>query len=226
MGSCLLSQLQELNINVWLYWDDGLAITNATPRDTENIKKKICHTFNNNRLRITIEANKQIINFLDVTFNLNWGTYQPFTKPNTSLQYVHHQSNHPPITRKNIPASINKWPSSLIIWQIILWPSCTCIPESTWMKCEWNVVMTSLEMFPKSVVLHFPASVYQKTGAAEMIPKLLETLTGWRPSLCPVPPQWKSSCNPSVKRPCMITTCLRVSNVMVKIFLRPGMLKK
>lgn len=36
--------------------------------------------------------------------------------------------------------------------------------------------MTSLEMFPKSVVLHFPASVYQKTGAAEMLPKLLETL--------------------------------------------------
>ena len=65
VGSFLLSQLQDLNINVGLYRDDGLAIT----RDTENIKKEICRIFNNNGLRITIEANKQIINFLDVTFN-------------------------------------------------------------------------------------------------------------------------------------------------------------
>ena len=89
------------------------AITNATPRDTENIKKEICRIFNNNGLRITIEANKQIINFLDVTFNLNRSTYQPFTKPNTSLQYVHRENNHPPITTKNIPAGINKRLSSL-----------------------------------------------------------------------------------------------------------------
>ena len=73
----------------------------------------VCRIFNSNGLRITIEANKQIINFLDVTFNLNRSTYQPFTKPNTSLQYVHRESNHPPITTKNIPAGINKRLSSL-----------------------------------------------------------------------------------------------------------------
>lgn len=64
-------------------------------------------------LRITIEANKQVIDFLDVTFNLNRSTYQPFTKPNTSLQYVHRENNHPPTTAKNIPAGINKRLSSL-----------------------------------------------------------------------------------------------------------------
>ena len=78
VGNFLLSQLQDLNINVGLYRDDGLAIPNATPRNTQNIKKEICHIFNNNGLRITIEANKQVINFLDVTFNLNRSTYQPF----------------------------------------------------------------------------------------------------------------------------------------------------
>ena len=113
VGSFLLSQLQHLNINVGLYRDDGLATTNTTPRDTENIKKEICRVFKNNGLRITIEANKQIINFLDVTFNLNQNTYKPFTKPNTTLQYVHRESNHPPITTKNIPAGINKRLSSL-----------------------------------------------------------------------------------------------------------------
>ena len=104
VGSFLLSQLQDLNINVGLYRDDRLAITNATPRNTE---------VNNNGSRITILANKQIINFLDVTFNLNGSTYQPITKRNTSLQYVHRESNHPPITTKNIPAGINKRLSSL-----------------------------------------------------------------------------------------------------------------
>ena len=113
VGSFLLSQLQDLNINVGLYRDDGLATTNTTPRDTENIKKEICRIFNRNGLRITIEANKKIISFLDVTFNLNNSTYQPYTKPNTTLQYVHRESNHPPITTKNIPAGINKRLSSL-----------------------------------------------------------------------------------------------------------------
>ena len=36
--------------------------------------------------------------------------------------------------------------------------------------------MPSQDDFPKSVVLHFPPSVYQKYGAAEMIPNLLEIL--------------------------------------------------
>ena len=59
VGSFLLSQLQDLNINVGLYRDDGLATTNTTPRDTENIKKEICRIFNRNGLRITIKANKK-----------------------------------------------------------------------------------------------------------------------------------------------------------------------
>lgn len=37
VGNFLLSPLQNLNINVGLYQDVGLATTEATPRDTENI---------------------------------------------------------------------------------------------------------------------------------------------------------------------------------------------
>lgn len=113
VGSFLLSQLQDLNVNVGLYRDDGLAISSASPRESEIFKKKICQVFTSNGLRITIEANKQVINFLDVTFNLNDGTYRPFTKPNTTLLYVHRESNHPPTTTKNIPANINRRLSSL-----------------------------------------------------------------------------------------------------------------
>ena len=113
VGSFLLSQLQQLSINIGLYRDDGLPVVNSTPRVIENIKKDICRIFNNNGLRITIEANKKIINFLDIIFNLNQCAYQPYTKPNTTIKYVHHDSNHPPSIIKNILAGINRRLSSL-----------------------------------------------------------------------------------------------------------------
>ena len=50
-----------------LYRDDGLGIVKGTPRQIENMKKDICKTFQENNLRITIEANKKVVNFLDVT---------------------------------------------------------------------------------------------------------------------------------------------------------------
>ena len=90
-----------------------MVISNTTPRDTENIKKEICRIFNHNGLRITIVANEKTIDFLEVTFNLNKSTYQPFIKLNTTLKYVHHERNHPPTTTKNIPAGINERLSSL-----------------------------------------------------------------------------------------------------------------
>ena len=45
---------------------------------------------------LTIEAYKNIVNFLDVTFNLTNGSYKPYMKPNNKLSYVYQQSNHPP----------------------------------------------------------------------------------------------------------------------------------
>ena len=96
-----------------LYWDDGLAITNGTPRKTEKVKKETCQIFNLNRPRITIKANKQIVNFLYVKLNLNKITHEPFRKFNTTLQYVHHESNQPQTITRNIPTSINKRLSTL-----------------------------------------------------------------------------------------------------------------
>ena len=90
-------------------------------------QKEICCIFNHNGLRITIEANKQTINFLDVTFNLNENTYQPFTKPNTTLQYVHRGSNHhKEHTRRHQQKTVIPF-----IWQSILQPSRSSIQKST-----------------------------------------------------------------------------------------------
>ena len=96
------------SFHVWLYRDDGLATCNKTARETENIKKEICKIFEENKLNITIEANKKIIDFLDITMALRTGVHKPFMKPNNTPLYVHNKSNHPPNIIKNIPESINR----------------------------------------------------------------------------------------------------------------------
>ena len=94
--------------NIGLYRDDGLAILEDSPRNVEKIKQEISKIFNKHGLRITTEANKKIVNFLDVTLDLNAGIHKPYMKPNNTPQYVHSRSNHPPSIIKNIPTAINK----------------------------------------------------------------------------------------------------------------------
>ncbi len=72
------------------------------------LKKKICKVFKDNDLKITIEANKKVIDFLDVTFNLETGRYQPYLKPGNNIQYINVKSNHPPNVIKAVPEGINK----------------------------------------------------------------------------------------------------------------------
>ena len=106
VGLYLLSQLQNLNINVGPYRDDGLAVTNQTPREAEITKKKLCKIFKDNNLRIAVEANKKVTDFLDITLDLHTGSYKPYKKPNDTINYIHCQSNYPPSIIKNLPKGI------------------------------------------------------------------------------------------------------------------------
>ena len=78
---------------VGLYRDDGIAVCKAEPR--EKAKQEVSNVFKFNGLKITIEANKKVVNFLDVTFDLSSGSYKPYIKPNNKLLYVHRPINHP-----------------------------------------------------------------------------------------------------------------------------------
>ena len=53
------------------------------------------------------------MDYLDITFNLNDGTYRPFRKPNDTTNYVHKESNHPPSILKTLPTMIEKRISDL-----------------------------------------------------------------------------------------------------------------
>ena len=97
VGCYLLAQLQQLpNIGIGLFRDDELAVTTLTPKETERIKKQICNVFKNNNLKITIEANKKVIYFLDVTLGMNTEKCKAYVKPTNTPLNVNSKSNHPP----------------------------------------------------------------------------------------------------------------------------------
>ena len=55
----------------------------------------------------------KVVNYLDVTFDLNDGTYKPYTKPNNEIKYIHKNSNHPPSVIQQIPLPIESRSSTL-----------------------------------------------------------------------------------------------------------------
>ena len=56
---------------------------------------------------------KKVVNYLDVTFNLNDGTYRTYQKPDNIIQYIHVEPNHPPNIIKQISKTIEKCLSQL-----------------------------------------------------------------------------------------------------------------
>ena len=98
---------------VGLYRDDGLAVIklNRGGRDMEKeIKPRLNAVFNNEGLKITIEPASQVTDYLDVKFNLDRHTHEPYQKPSS---YLNVQSNHPRHIIKHIPEMIEQRLSTL-----------------------------------------------------------------------------------------------------------------
>ena len=69
--------------------------------------RKIFKTlFRKNNLNIIVKCNLKIVDYLDVTLNLSDGSYKPFHKPNSEINYIHRESNHPPSITKQFPLSV------------------------------------------------------------------------------------------------------------------------
>ena len=111
VGSFILSLLgTKYNAkDIGLYRDDGLAVfKNISGPQAEKIKKDFQKVFKDNGLDIVIKCNMKIVDYLDVTLNLNDGSYRPFRKPNDETNYIHAESNHPPSIIKQLPISVEK----------------------------------------------------------------------------------------------------------------------
>ena len=75
----------------------------------ERIKKHQQKVFKDNGVDVIIDCIMKIVNYLDVTFNLNDGTYQPYQKLDNMHKPIHtFKSNHPPNIIKQIPKTIDK----------------------------------------------------------------------------------------------------------------------
>ena len=91
-----------------MYRDDGLGVTSSTPRQQEKLRQRIVKIFADQGLKITITINQRVVNYLDVTLDLETGLYRPFRKPGDRPLYVSALSNHPPQILKNLPAGIER----------------------------------------------------------------------------------------------------------------------
>ena len=110
-GTFMLTLLSKhINKNhIGLYRDDGLAILkNTSGPEAEKLKKKLQKLFKEKDLDIIIQCNLKITNYLDITLNLNHGSYHPYRKPNEETNYIHINSDHLPSIIKEIPRSIEK----------------------------------------------------------------------------------------------------------------------
>ena len=71
------------------------------------MRKNITKIFKDTSFAIDVETNLKTVDILDVTFNLNNGTYRPYKKPNDLLSCINKSSNHPPQII-NQPKTINE----------------------------------------------------------------------------------------------------------------------
>ena len=98
VGLFILQQIRDkdLGVDPCLYRDDFVTDSDKDTQKNEDIKKAICEVFKDNGLHLKAEANKKVIDFLDVTFNLHTAEFSPYIKPNNVPVYVNAGSNHPP----------------------------------------------------------------------------------------------------------------------------------
>ena len=102
VGLFILDKLRAgfKNDNIGLYRDDGLpAFKNVGARTSNSIGKRFAKCLKDLGLSITIQTNQKIVNYLDVTFDLNNGSYispiQNQTIPHSTSTYnqtTRHQS--------------------------------------------------------------------------------------------------------------------------------------
>ena len=90
-----------VNYSAVVLSDDSSHIWHATITNLQRVRVE-------DGLRITIQTNLKVADFLDLSLNLSTESFYPFRKPNDQPLYIHHQSNHPPNIIRNLPASISR----------------------------------------------------------------------------------------------------------------------
>ena len=80
VGLYLLNNLaNEFGNSFGLYRDNGLALfKNINGHGADKIPKEFHQLFKENGLSLEIECNLKTVNYIDITLDLNTGTYKPY----------------------------------------------------------------------------------------------------------------------------------------------------
>ena len=97
-----------------IYRDDLIAVVRTTGRGCDNMIKVLHRKFEEwFKLKITCEGNIQIADFLDVSMNLEDGSYRPFRKNDDIPVFISNESNHAPHVKKSLSNMISRRVSDL-----------------------------------------------------------------------------------------------------------------
>ena len=115
VGLYILSKLEKIipQENIGLYRDDGLCVVQGSGPEIEKIRKKMFSIFKDCKLKVTIEGNVTVTEFLDVYFDLRKESFKPYRKNNEIPVYINAKSNHPRSIKKELPKMIGKRVSNL-----------------------------------------------------------------------------------------------------------------
>ena len=111
VGLYIQSNLENIlpKTNFGLYRDHELILLrNLNGQQMDKKRKTIIKIFKGIGFSIDIQASLKEIDFLNVTLNLQNGTYRSYKKRNDKLLYVNLSSNHPPQIIKQLSNSISE----------------------------------------------------------------------------------------------------------------------
>ena len=109
VGLYILSKLKNVFNNLGLYRDDSLGVLDlAKPVVYDKIRKQTFKIMSDIGFKITLDIGKQVTNFLDVTLNLSDGTFRPYRKPNSLINFININSDHPKHIKKALPIMTQK----------------------------------------------------------------------------------------------------------------------
>ena len=84
-------------------------LRNCFARLADKDRKELNRIFEQFGLKITAQANKKTVNFVDVTFDLSDGTYHPIENQiGRATIYISNHSNQPPSILKRLPQMISE----------------------------------------------------------------------------------------------------------------------
>ena len=94
-----------------LYRDNLFGVTELQWKEAEKPKQDISNVFKTFDLRVKVEVNKRVVNFLNVTLvkglDFTDGSYREYMKPWQVIKYVHVDSNQTPCVTKSIGEGFN-----------------------------------------------------------------------------------------------------------------------